>query len=217
MISKQHPVSRRCGGFTLVEVMIAATIAVTVIGMGLAFIVEGTRASMRATSSLNNDVSQWGISSRLQLDSKLANGATIYKTATSGDITFAGRRKGGERGKLLILSSSVTANGNNTAQYEKISGYSYNSTNRTLYRFEYQVADDEKTNDLEKIITDHLASFTFQPVTTEVDGLDPAGPFVSRDTSNTNAATAIFRLNQGHSTHGTDNSILVEVSFLIRN
>lgn len=197
--------------------MVASTIAVTVIGLGLAFMVEGTRASMRATSSLNNDVSQWGISSRLQLDSKLANGATIYKTATSSDITFAGRRKAGERGKLLILSSSVTANGNNTPQYEKISGYSYNSTSRTLYRFEYQVPGAEKNNDLEKIITDHLTSFAFQAVSTEVDSLDPAGPFVSRDTSNTNAATAIFRLNQGASAHRTDNSILVEVSFLIRN
>jgi hypothetical protein len=217
MISNHSPASRRCGGFTLVEVMIAATIAVTVIGMGLAFIVEGTRASMRATSSLNNDVSQWGISSRLQLDSKLANGATIYKTATSGDITVTGRRKAGERGTFLVLSSSVIAADSKTAKYEKISGYSYNSTNRTLYRFEYQVAEGEENNELEKIITDHLASLTFQPVSTEVDSLDPAGPFVSRDTSNTNAATAIFRLNQGRASHGTDNSILVEVSFLIRN
>lgn len=217
MTSKHRSVSQRHGGFSLIEVMIAATICVTAVGLGLTFLVEGTRASMRASSGLSNDVTQWGISSRLQLDSKLANGATIYASTTSADITFAGRRKAGQRGKFLVLSSSVTADGNNTPEYDKISGYSYDSANRTLYRFEHQVANTERKNALEKILTDNLTKFTFRRLTGDVDSLDAAGPFVSRDTSNTNAATALFRLNQGRTSQSTDNSILVEVSFLIRN
>lgn len=206
---------------TLTEVMVAMTLSVFIGGAATFFIIQGTRASLRATSSSINDLVQWSISSRLQIDSKLANGAVIYEDMTASSIDIDKRCSAGKRGKLLVLSLSSSPNGSKASTYEKITGYLYDPSAKTLRKFEYDVSSAEKTagTNLETIIKNNMAGFTMKLVARDVESIDTAGPFINRDLSsrNVNAAAATFRLNQGSSTQHTKDSVLVEIAFLIRS
>lgn len=206
---------------TLVEMLIALALSAAIGGTATYFIVEGTRASLRTASSSDNDLVQWSISSRLQVDSKLANGAVIYKDLTSTSIDIDKRCTAGARGNLLVLSLSSSPNGSRSSSYEKITGYLFDPTAHILEKFEYDVTEAEKTAgaDLEKIIKDNMGSFTFTVVARDVDTIDTDGPFINRDLTsrNVNAAAATFRLIQGNAALHTRDAILVEVAFMIRS
>jgi prepilin-type N-terminal cleavage/methylation domain-containing protein len=210
---------RSCRAFTLTELLIAMSLSVVVGGSAVWFIVEGTKLSLRANSSSINDLVQWGISSRLQLDSKIANGAVIYASLSDADLTDLGRRRGGERGNVLVLSLSDRLAGSTRSYFRKIIGYRYDPSTRILSKFEHTVSSSQQTPtpaDLETIIKTNKSGFQMIPVARDVDSLDSAGPFVCRDVGNINAAAATFQLNQGKQSLWTSDKILVEVSFLIR-
>jgi prepilin-type N-terminal cleavage/methylation domain-containing protein len=222
--------SRR--GFTLTEIMIAGSIGVVVASAAMMLIVDGTRISLRTLAGSNNDMVQWSISNRLQLDSKVANGASIYADLTTAAVVNEGSRiRSNEestdpleagRGKLLILSTSRNDFGQKKATYLKLIGYRFiDSTvpaNRQLLRFDYTVSDADQTarTPLETIIRNNIGSFTMRVIASNLESLDPVGPFVCRDATNRNAATATFRLSQGVVSNRTSDKILIEVSFLIR-
>lgn len=216
MISNKS--QKRRNGLTLPEVIVALSLSVIIGGAAAWFIGEGTRYSLRTTASATNDFVQWSISSRLQLDSKLANGATIYTDLTTPSLKSSLRRIGGERGNLLVLSLSERDAGASRSRYTKITGYVFDPGTSILSKFEHDVSSAQQTSyaDLETILTSNLGSFTLEPVARGVESLDAAGPFVSRDVGNTNAATATFRLEQGSASNHTADTSVVEISFLIR-
>lgn len=216
MTSKPTRSSRR--GYSLVEVLIAMSLSVIVGGAAVWFIVEGTRYSLRTTASATNDFIQWSISSRLQLDSKLANGAAIYSDLTTGAVKSNLRRTGGQRGNLLVLSLSERDPGSSRSRFTRITGYLYAPGTTTLSKFEHTVSSAQQAAyaDLETIITTNLSGFTFEPVARGIESFDASGPFVSRDIGNINAATATFRLKQGEASNHTKDTSVVEISFLIR-
>jgi len=194
------------------------TISVVIAGIAAWFIGEGMRFSLRTAASADNDFTQWSVSSRLQLDSKLANGATIYSDMTATNIKTTLRRLGGERGNLLVLSSSERVAGASKSRYTHLTGYLFDSSAKRLAKFEHEVSSAQRASfaDLETILTSNLGSFTFTTVANGVDSLDSAGPFVSRDVGNINAATATFKLEQGSKLNHTGDTAVVEISFLIR-
>jgi hypothetical protein len=206
---------------TLVELMVALTIGVFILGAATFFIIQGTRASLRATSSSENDLVQWSISSRLQIDSKLANGAVIYRSLDSASVALDQRCAAGARGNLLVLSLSSSPNGSRASVYEKLTGYLYDSNARVLRKFEHDVSSSDQASgkDLETIITENMADFTFTVVARDIETIDSDGPFINRDLTNrnVNAAAATFRLTQGSAAFMTRDSILVEIAFLIRS
>lgn len=216
---KTRDSSRRA--MTLVEVMVALTLSVIIMGAATYFIVQGTRAALRTTSSTENDLVQWSISSRLQVDSKLANGAVVYRDLTSSNIELSQRCSSGTRGNLLVLSLASSPNGSRASSYERITGYLFDPDDRVLRKFEHEVssADRAAATDLETIIKDNMADFTLTVVARNVDTLDTDGPFINRDLTNrnVNAAAATFRLIQGSAALHTQDSILVEIAFLIRS
>jgi hypothetical protein len=216
MTSKLNKPRRR--GHSLVEVLIAMSISVVVAGASVWFIAEGTRYSMRTTASATNDFIQWSISSRLQLDSKLANGAAIYSNLTAASIKPNLRRIGGQRGNLLILSLSERDPGSARSRFTRVTGYVYAPGTNILSKFEHIVSSAQQSSyaDLETILTTNLSGFTLEPVARGVESFDGSGPFVSRDVGNINAATATFRLQQGDAANHTKDTSVVEISFLIR-
>ncbi|MBE2213999.1 MAG: prepilin-type N-terminal cleavage/methylation domain-containing protein [Opitutaceae bacterium] len=208
-------------GMTLTEVMVALALSVVIGGMATYFIIQGTRASLRTTASTENDLVQWSISSRLQVDSKLANGAVIYRGLDSSSIDFDKRCTAGARGNLLVLSLSSSPNGSRASSYEKITGYLFDPADRVLRKFEHEVSTADRTagTDLETIIKNNMAAFSFTIVARNVETIDSDGPFINRDLTNrnVNAAAATFRLTQGSVALQTRDSILVEIAFLIRS
>jgi hypothetical protein len=199
--------------------MFALALSVLIGGVAVMFIVEGTRLSLRTEASLSNDMVQWGISSRLQLDTKTANGAVIYPGIATSDLKEAERCRGGERGRLLVLSRSDKANNSAKSHFITVTGYLYDASARTLLKFEHTVHSDQQgatPASLETIIISNKDAFTWHVLARDVDSLDPAGPFVCRDIGNINAATATFQLNEGQESLWTSDRVLVEVSFLIR-
>lgn len=205
-------------GFSLVEILIAMTLSVIIAGIAAWFIGEGMRFSLRTAASADNDFTQWSVSSRLQLDTKLANGASIYANLATADLKSSLRRLGGQRGNLLILSSSERITGSSKSRYTHITGYLYDSAESRLSKFEHDVSSAQRASfaDLETILISNLGGYTFTTVANGVESLDSTGPFVSRDVGNINAATATFKLEQGSEFNHTGDTSVVEVSFLIR-
>jgi len=217
---RRHPDARaRRRGFTLAEILIAGSIAAAMAGAAILFVVQGTRASLRTAASSENDLVQWSISSRLQLDSRVANGAVIFTDTNTANITVAKRRVGGQRGNLLVLSRSRNADGSRSSSFQNLTGYYYAPDSRQLFKFDHPVSAAQQASQatLETILTTNLATITFVRIGENIDTIDDDGLFVSRDIGNINAAAATLRLNQGNTRLGTADTALVEVSFMIRN
>lgn len=114
-------------GMTLLEVLVAMFIGVFVIGTATWFMVEGTRASFQAMAKVNNGVDQWGLATKLQVDGKVASGATIFLSAdkttwTPGTpalpvevgVDDGNAANGLERGKILVLTKTQLNQGTDT-------------------------------------------------------------------------------------------------------
>jgi hypothetical protein len=200
------------------ETLIAMTVGTVVGGAAVWFIVEGTRVTLRTNASTTNDMAQWSISSRIQIDSRIANGAVIFPSLGDDDLRDVRRRRGGERGHVLVLSLSSRAPGATRSYYKSVIGYVYDPATRTLSKFEHEVAAAQQgvnPSTLETILLTNKAGFQMQVLAREVGSLDAAGPFVCRDIANVNAATATFQLEQ-RSSLWTSEKTLCEVSFQIR-
>src|SRR5690606_20752114 len=121
---------------------------------GLWLMVEGVRTSARTTNSTVNDLTQWGIASRLWIDSRIANGITIYENNTDQKVERWLRKMVDQRGDFIVFSLSDT-NGSAQTFYTKVSGYFYDRAARRIYRFDYDVtnADRIANASLESILT----------------------------------------------------------------
>lgn len=100
---------------TLIEVMVAGSIGVIVLGAATWFTLEVMRASYKSMADLENGIQQWGLSTKLQIDGKIAGGATIFETADVASPEYlvqvpmdnGNAADGLERGKVLVLSKSI--------------------------------------------------------------------------------------------------------------
>jgi len=124
----------RFAAMTLVEIMVAMAIGVVIIGAATWFTVEGTKASLRAMANVENGIQQWGLNTKLQIDSKIANGATIFASADTstwvGGLPVEVPVDNGvaplERGKILVLTKSqLDSAGNPTAIITNMIFYYY--------------------------------------------------------------------------------------------
>lgn len=108
---------------TLVEIMVSMTLGVFVIGAATWFLFEGTKASYSAMASTENSIQQWGLSAKLQIDGKVANGATIMaaveETPAADYLRVIPVDDGNplpelERGKVLVFSKTKLQEGVDT-------------------------------------------------------------------------------------------------------
>ncbi len=125
---------------TLVEIMVAMAIGVAVIGVATGFLLEGTKAAYQAMANVENSIQQWGLDTKLQIDSKLANGVVIYASADQttwvGGLPVEVPVDDGiaplERGKILVLTrSALDSSGSPTAVINSMIFYYYTGNGGT--------------------------------------------------------------------------------------
>lgn len=215
---------------TLVEMMFALVISVVVLGIAVNFLVEATRATLRVQSNSQNDLTDWGISAGITIDTRTANGMTLYKsfTASSFDTTSDEITTNSTRGDFLVLSKTIQEDGSKIASYSSLTGYVYTAGatpgTGTFKKFIYAVPDLEKNLTLETILSTHYSDFKFETIATGLEATHSD----NASSSPTNRAF-LFRsyklrsgvlnlqVTTGFKTAGTANSKLIETAFFIRN
>ena len=177
------PARHRRRGFTLAEVLISLGISGFVVAGGLWLILTGIKTSTRATNASITDLTQWGIASRLWIDSRVANGISIYANDEPASMERWLRKVVDQRGNLIVFSLSQTDNSNLTA-YTKLSGYCYNPTDDVIYRFDYDVpaADQAAHKSLEAILIDRRDAIraSYQSIASNITLTNNTGLFICR-------------------------------------
>jgi len=171
-------------GFTLVELLIATSISVIVCGMATYFLFEGLRASLKTSAIYTNDMTQWGLTNRLLIDTKLANCIEIFQdnsttTLTNAAILIGGSPAGGvdpgSFGNFIVLALGAETAGTSTMAYSSLYGYYYSPSlakedgvntfaAQTLYRFQYTVPSSDTTLGLEAIVAKDENNFQYTAV-----------------------------------------------------
>jgi len=225
---------------TLVEVMIAMTIGVIVISAAVGFLLEGTKASYQAMANVENSIQQWGLDTKLQIDSKIANGVVIFASADTS--TWVGGRPievlvdNGiaplERGKILVLTKSdLDSSGNPTPVIKSMIFYLFTGGNLaatgTLKRypkkapaaFDITAPYDSGTGlpkTVAQLVSENFSTLTGSGAELIQDNLASIatnGPFAHLGSAK-NVSIAVVR---EETTLGTvKNSNLTEVSFNLR-
>jgi hypothetical protein len=170
-------------GYTLAEILMSLGISGFIITGGLWLMLEGVRTSTRTTNLTMNDLTQWGIASRLWIDSRVANGISIYENNENTNVERWLRKLIDQRGDFIVFSLS-SVDGNNRTYYTKVSGYSYNRSTKKISRFEYEVpaADQASNLTLEEILVNRRAAIlaTYDVVASNIDLTHNGGLFVCR-------------------------------------
>ncbi|CAA6677120.1 MULTISPECIES: prepilin-type N-terminal cleavage/methylation domain-containing protein [unclassified Lentimonas] len=132
--------SQQQGGFTLVEIMIAMSIGVAVMGMAIVFFVDTFKISLGVTNNLDIENSIRKVTNELSSDARNANSFVIYKTysdeghdidgsfrAPSGSYLSSNyRMQAGESGSLCVFvynGEDPTPLDLNPAPIERLVGY----------------------------------------------------------------------------------------------
>lgn len=222
-LSRTSSIRRSRRGMTLVEIMIAMSLAVAVGGMAIWFMVQSTRTSLRTLSNVDNDLEQWSISNRLLIDSKLANAVSIYSSFEVASFTSSLGLGPGYRGNFLVLSQSDQPAGSTTSTFTNLWGFVYNPATKVLSKFDYPVTDAaDAGKSLDQILTDRYAAISLKlrivardvslvGDATGVDGL--TGAFLCREQGR--QGNLVFRRSSGTSTKTKDNRMF-EISFYTR-
>lgn len=219
MRSKLTPFhSRSNRGGTLVEILIASSASLLVVGGALWLIISGVRSSARSTNAIVNDLTQWGIASRLWIDSRIANGITIYEDTQASNVKRWLRSVVNDRGNYVVFSlSSTNALGN--TYYTRLSGYEYNPVDRKIYRFDYPVsaADQTAETPLEDILNNQRADIlaTYIVIASMVDPLDSSGVFYCRSAGT--AASFACKITSGDAQSKTLKTKTIEATFYVRS
>lgn len=203
-------------GMTLTELMIALSLTLAVSGAASWFLVESTRTSLRSMSNIDNDLEQWNISNRLLIDSKLANAVTIYNKYEVASFDSATGLGPGERGNFLVLSQSDPVAGTSNSQFKKLWGYVYDSTAKTLSKFEWEVTGTDLTDakPLVEILKARYSSFTLRTMATDITLVDSGvEAFLVREKGR--QANLVFRRTSGKHKKTTDYRMF-EISFYTR-
>jgi prepilin-type N-terminal cleavage/methylation domain-containing protein len=179
---------RRRAGFTLVELIIAMSISVTVCAMAVYFLFEGLRSSLKTSSIYTNDMTQWGLTNRLLIDTKLANNIEVFTDNTASTLTAAVTAQGGiaegSFGNFIVLALGSMVEVSTTQQqyqYTSLYGYYFNPNAQTLSRFQYTIPSNETlyasppsaptpipSVGLEALVSEHLAQFQYTVVGTNL-------------------------------------------------
>lgn len=205
-------------GHTLVEVMISSVVSLFVVAGALWVMFAGVKTSAKSTNAIVNDLAQWGIASRLWIDSRIANGITIYKDTEIANVERWLRSVVNDRGNFVVFSLSDT-NGSGKTFYTRLSGYVFDATNRSVYRFDYTVSASDQTGatPLEDILNNNRVAIknTYETVASSVDAIDSAGVFLCR-TAGT-AASFGCKVTSGLEINGTHKEKTVEATFYVRS
>ncbi len=208
--------SRR--GYTLAEILVALGVSGFVVSAGLWLMIEGVRSSTRTTNATVNDLTQWGIASRLWIDSRVANGISIYTDDTTPSLERWLRKTVDQRGNFIVFSlSAIDATG--ATYFTKVSGYAYNSARDKIYRFEYDVpaADQAANRTLEEILTnrrdDIIASY--ESVASDITLTNNSGLFVCRSAGTAASLSCIVTTSTGGSDFEKEKTI--EATFYVRS
>jgi hypothetical protein len=216
---------------TLVEMMFALTIGVVILGISTGFLVEVTRATLKTQNVSQNDLTEWGMYTGVTIDTRSANGMTLYKSFAPASFADSTDRitTNTTRGDFLLLTNStLPTNSIDPPVYQSMTGYVYTAGAKpgtgTFQKFTYQVPVAEQTNALETILTAHYSHFVFVPVAVGLDATnsdnDPATPtnraFLYRSTIKRSGVLNL-QINSGFSSTNTANAKLVETSFYIRS
>ena len=213
----------RTRGYTISELLIAMSISVVIGGAATWFLVEGTRSSLKTTNLSLSDLSQWSIFTAISVDSKVANGMSVYGSFTESSMADSTMRKvNGERGNVLILSRSTQPTGSKKATYKQITGYVFTPGTKLLRKFTYEVPASEQGNPatgvepatLEEILVNNLRSFSFSKVSDELVSVDAGGVFLVRQTGQ--SGILAVESQQGGASGSTAIKKLIEASFFIR-
>jgi hypothetical protein len=218
MKSRLTPFHRRSNrGHTLVEILIAAAASLLVVGGALWVMIAGVRTSARSTNTIVNDLTQWGIASRLWIDSRIANGITIYADSNAANVKRWKRSVVNDRGNFVVFSLSET-NSLGKTYYSRLSGYEYNPLDKKIYRFDYAVpaADQTAATPLEDILNSNRAAIanTFIVIASSVDPLDVAGVFFCRTVG---TASFACKITAGDAQRDTIKIKTVEATFYVRS
>lgn len=205
-------------GFTLVELIIASSISLLVIGAGLTILITGIRSSALSTSVIQNDISQLGLDSKLTVDSRMANQLALYTEYSPGmtaiDFISNPGKYTGKYGNFLVLATSTSTNSGGIS-YKKISGLHYKNNN--LYKFDYvvSIADQESNKPLTAILIENKNSIesSYKQQAKDLSPLSRSGLFLLR--SNVSASMACIVKN-GSTSSKTISSKVIEANFHIR-
>lgn len=206
------------GGFSLVEILIGMTVSGFVVIGGLWLLVEGTRISTRTTNLAVNDLAQWGIASRLWIDSRVANGISIYENDKDANVERWLRKVVDQRGNFIMFSlSSVDAS--NKTYYTKLSGYSYSASKGIIYRFEYDVptADQTSNKTLEQIFVNRRSAIlaTYDEVASNVTLNNANGLFICRAAGTAASLSCIITAGADNADYAREKTI--EATFYVRS
>lgn len=205
-------------GHTLVEVLIASSVSLMVVTGALWVMFAGVKTSAQTTNTVVNDLTQWGIASRLWIDSRIANGITIYEDTQVKNVERWLRAVVNDRGNFVVFSLSAT-NGSGKTYYSRLSGYVFDSTQRKVFRFDYPVtgADQTANTPLEDILNNNRDDIiaTYVTVADSVDAIDSSGVFLCR-TAGT-AASFGCRVTSGDTARDTFKEKVVEATFYVRS
>jgi hypothetical protein len=222
--------------FTLVEVMISMALSLLVGGGALWLVVAGVRSSTLSTAGAINDLSQWGIASRLWVDARIANGITIYPSYTTTHVERWLRRVVNDGGNFMVFSLSDAVE--DDTRYSKLTGYYFVPTSSsipatgTIYRFDYTVSSTDQASfkNIEDILKDNrtaimasakvVASNVSTFMTTSVVTGSPAVTTTFANVFLCRAAGAVASLacsvSSGNDKQKTYQAKVVEATFFIR-
>ena len=222
----------RCTGITLVEMMFSLTIGVVILGASVGFLVEATRSSLRVQNKTQNDLTEWGIYAGVTVDTRSANGMTLYKTFNPSSFVDSSYEITDQttthRGDFLVLSKTTQPPNSLIPSFLSLTGYIYTAGatlgTGTFQKFVYTVPVAEQTNSLETILTAHYSNFVLLPVAFGLDATnsdnDPTTPtnraFLYRDSVHRSGVLNLL-INSGSSVTNTANTKLVETAFYIRS
>jgi hypothetical protein len=222
--------------------MIAMTIGTVFVLIIASFTVDLVRSSLRTQNKAQNDLTEWGIYQGITVDTRTANGMTLYKTfsnsADFADVTMqVPSRTDVTRGDFLVLTQTTqvpSAPSSPNFNITAITGYIYtdgtpaDSGNGIFQKFTYAVPSAEQGNSLETILTAHKSTIAAS-LTTIATGLtathsdnasSPSSP-KNRAFMIRNALLSSGMLNLSVSTGyvgtRTNNEKLIETAFFIRN
>jgi prepilin-type N-terminal cleavage/methylation domain-containing protein len=220
-------------GFTLTEIMIAATISVLVFGFAAAFMIQATRASLRTQSASQNDLTEWGIYQGIAVDTRTANGMTLYKTFSNpSDFDSSSKQiiVNTTRGDFLVLSQSTQQANAQRPTYISLTGYVYqdgspaNTGKGTFKKFTFAVPTGERNNTLETILTNNINNFKWLTVAeglnatnSDNDSTNPVNrAFLYRSTK-LRSGVLNLQVNTGYIGTRTADAKLIETAFFIRS
>ena len=216
--AKSKSRNRPIAGYTLVEILIGSSVSLLVVGASLWLMFEGVRSSTRSTNNSVNDLTQWGIASRLWIDSRIANGITIYEDNEETNLKRWERAVVGDRGNFIVFSLSDTDASNKTF-YTKISGYYYSAGTQKVYRLDYDVtsADQNSNQTLEQILVNRRDDIikTYDLIASDIDEVNTDGVFLCRTAGTAASFNGI--VSQGDEANKTIREKTIEATFYVRS